>query len=200
MRYLIFFLLWPTLALAQPMSPTDFIRTNVDAVVEILTDPDHSGEEVSPEQMEKFSAMADDLFNVPELSKRALGQYWRVFNQEQRTQFQDLFVQLLKAVYMKRSITYNNEQVLFDQEIIKSETLAEVHTTLTSPELHVPIIYYLTNKSGSWKVYDIAVENVSLVKNYRSQFQSILQNKSPDELLVILEERIHKEKNNDQEG
>ena len=163
MRYILAFLLVPALALAHTMSPTDYIRGNVDAVIAILTDPAHSGETISDAQMDQISAMADDFFDVPELSKRALGQYWRTFTQDQRLEFQKIFVQLLKSVYLKRSITYNNERVIFDQEILKSEILAEVHTTLTSPELHVPVFYYLTKRSGTWKVYDIAVENVSLV-------------------------------------
>lgn len=193
MRYIFIFLLLPTLALAQSMSPTDYIRSNADAVITILTDPVHGSGPVNEAQIEQISAMADNFFDIQELSKRALGQYWRTFTQDQRKEFQKLFVQLLKSVYLKRSITYNNEKVIFAQEIMKSEILAEVHTTLTSPDLNVPVFYYLTKRSGSWKVYDIVVENVSLVKNYRSQFQSILQTKSPDQLMSILKEKINEQ-------
>jgi phospholipid transport system substrate-binding protein len=81
--------------------------------------------------------------------------------------------------------------VHYNQEIIKSDTLAEVYTTLTSPTLNVPIIYYMIRKDASWKVYDVSVENVSLVKNYRSQFRSILQNNSPDHLIATLKEKTN---------
>lgn len=79
--------------------------------------------------------------------------------------------------------------VNYNQEIIKSDTLAEVHTTVTSPSLNIPIIYYMIRKDVSWKVYDVSVENVSLIKNYRSQFRSILQNNSPDKLIATLREK-----------
>ncbi|MDP3430312.1 MAG: ABC transporter substrate-binding protein, partial [Desulfomicrobium sp.] len=75
--------------------------------------------------------------------------------------------------------------------IIKSDTLAEVYTTVTSPTLNVPIIYSMIRKDVSWKVYDVSVENVSLVKNYRSQFRSILQNNSPDHLIATLRDKTN---------
>jgi phospholipid transport system substrate-binding protein len=79
----------------------------------------------------------------------------------------------------------------YNQEIIKSDTLAEVHTTVTSPNLNIPIIYYMIRKDVSWKVYDVSVENVSLIKNYRSQFRSILQNNSPDKLIATLRDKTN---------
>ena len=106
-------------------------------------------------------------------------------------EFQKLFLELIKHAYLKKSIAYNNEVVQYNQELVKSETLAEVHTVLTSPTVNMPIIYYMIRRDDSWKVYDVSVENVSLVKNYRSQFQSILQNSSPDQLIAILREKIH---------
>lgn len=187
---LLLLLLAPGQAMAVD-TPTAYIRTNIDAVLAVLNAPELRGEEHNDERLRRIETVVDRFFDSEELSKRALGQYWRTFDDGQRQEFQGLFVELIKDVYLKKSLTYNNEVVNYIQEILKSETMAEVHTTITSPSLNIPIIYFLIRKDASWKVYDVSVENVSLVKNYRSQFQSILQQKSPADLISILKEKTN---------
>ncbi len=187
--FLLLFLL-PSAALALD-TPTSYIRANVDAVVAILSSPEYKDEATRDAQMLKIEGIVDGFFDSEELSKRSLGQYWRTFTPQQRDEFQVLFLELIKSVYLKKSVAYNGEVVAFNQEIIKSDTQAEVHTTITSPQLNIPVIYYMQRKDASWKVYDVSVENVSLVKNYRSQFQSILQKNSPDQLIAILKEKTN---------
>ncbi|MDY0226669.1 MAG: ABC transporter substrate-binding protein [Desulfomicrobium apsheronum] len=192
MRILFLFLimLLPAPAVSQD-NPTSYIRANVDKVVNILTSPEYEAETNKTEQLRQIEAVVDNFFDAEELSKRSLGQYWRIFTPEQKQEFQPLFLKLIKQVYLKKSITYNGEVVNYNQEIIKSDTLAEVHTTVTSPDLNIPIIYYMIRKDVSWKVYDVSVENVSLIKNYRSQFRSILQNNSPDKLIATLRDKTN---------
>ena len=189
-KILLLLLVLPSLALALD-TPTSYIRSNIDAVVAILTSPEFKDEATKDAQIQKIEDIVDNFFDAEELSKRALGQYWRIFSTEQREEFQPLFLELIKQVYLKKSVAYNGEVVTFNQELIKSDTQAEVQTTITSPELNIPVIYFMTRKDASWKVYDVSVENVSLVKNYRSQFQSILQKKSPQELIAILKEKTN---------
>ncbi len=191
MRILLFLLLLLSAPAQAQDNPTSYIRANVDAVVAILTSPEYEAETNKTEQLRQIEAVVDNFFDSEELSKRSLGQYWRTFTEEQKQEFQPLFLKLIKQVYLKKSITYNGEVVNYNQEIIKSDTLAEVYTTLTSPSLNMPIIYYMIRKDASWKVYDVSVENVSLVKNYRSQFRSILQNNSPDHLIATLKEKTN---------
>ncbi|SFM10507.1 phospholipid transport system substrate-binding protein [Desulfomicrobium norvegicum] len=188
--FLFIILLLPAPAVSQD-NPTSYIRANVDKVVSILTSPEYEAETNKTEQLRQIEAVVDNFFDAEELSKRSLGQYWRIFTPEQKQEFQPLFLKLIKQVYLKKSITYNDEVVNYNQEIIKSDTLAEVHTTITSPNLNIPIIYYMIRKDVSWKVYDVSVENVSLIKNYRSQFRSILQNNSPDKLIATLREKTN---------
>lgn len=192
MRILLLFLilLLPVPAVSQD-NPTSYIRANVDRVLSILTSPEYEAETDKTEQLRQIEAVVDNFFDAEELSKRSLGQYWKIFTPEQKQEFQPLFLKLIKQVYLKKSITYNGEVVNYNQEIIKSDTLAEVHTTVTSPSLNIPIIYYMIRKDVSWKVYDVSVENVSLIKNYRSQFRSILQNNSPDKLIATLREKTN---------
>jgi phospholipid transport system substrate-binding protein len=188
--FLLFILLLPATALSQD-NPTSYIRANIDKVLSILVSPEYESETNKTEQLRQIEAVVDNFFDSEELSKRSLGQYWRIFTPEQQQEFQPLFLKLIKQVYLKKSITYNGEVVNYNQEIIKSDTLAEVHTTITSPSLNIPIIYYMIRKDVSWKVYDVSVENVSLIKNYRSQFRSILQNNSPDKLIATLREKTN---------
>lgn len=192
MRILLLFLilLLPAPAVSQD-NPTSYIRANVDRVLGILTSPEYEAETDKTEQLRQIEAVVDNFFDAEELSKRSLGQYWKIFTPEQKQEFQPLFLKLIKQVYLKKSLTYNGEVVNYNQEIIKSDTLAEVHTTVTSPSLNIPIIYYMIRKDVSWKVYDVSVENVSLIKNYRSQFRSILQNNSPDKLIATLREKTN---------
>jgi phospholipid transport system substrate-binding protein len=188
--FLLIILLLPATALSQD-NPTSYIRANIDKVLNILASPEYESETNKTEQLRQIEAVVDNFFDSEELSKRSLGQYWKIFTPEQQQEFQPLFLKLIKQVYLKKSITYNGEVVNYNQEIIKSDTLAEVHTTVTSPNLNIPIIYYMIRKDVSWKVYDVSVENVSLIKNYRSQFRSILQNNSPDKLIATLREKTN---------
>jgi phospholipid transport system substrate-binding protein len=187
---LLLLLLAPSLALALD-TPTSYVRSNVDDVVAILTSPEYQDEATRDAQMKRIEKIVDGFFESEELSKRALGQYWRIFNKEQRAEFQVLFLELIKQVYLKKSVAYNGEVVVYNQEILKSDTQAEVQTTITSTDLNIPVVYYMVRRDASWKVYDVAVENVSLVKNYRSQFQSILQNNPPEKLIDILREKTN---------
>lgn len=180
----------PSLSMAEE-TPAAHIRTSVDTAVAILTSPEYQNATDADEKLQRLEAVVDNFFDSEELSKRALAQYWRTFDPRQKEEFQVLFLKLIKQVYLKKSLTYNGEVVVYNQEILKSETLAEVHTNLTSPSLNIPIIYYLIRKGVTWKVYDVSIENVSLVKNYRSQFQSMLQNSAPDQLIAILREKTN---------
>lgn len=192
MKWIAVFLLVPTLALAAAVSsPTDYIRANVDAVITILEATRGDAPETRKAQADRLSALIDDFFDPQELSRRSLGQYWRLFSPAEQAEFQALFLTLIKQVYLRKSIAYNNELVTFDKEIMKSEDLAEVFTTIVAPSARTSIIYALKKTGTSWKVYDVSVENVSFIKNYRSQFQGILQNNPPAHLISILREKTN---------
>ena len=90
---------------------------------------------------------------------------------------------------MGRLLEYKNEKVVFEKETQLTDTRTEIQTHIVTSTKEIPIYYRLILKDSRWKVYDLIIENVSLVKNYRSQFGSILKKKSPDELLEILREK-----------
>lgn len=191
MKWIALLLLVPTLALAAVSSPTDYIRATVDSVIVILQETRGDAPETRKAQADRLSALVDDFFDPEELSRRSLGQYWRLFSPAEQAEFQALFLTLIKQVYLRKSIAYNNELVTFDKEIMKSDSLAEVFTTIVAPSARTSVIYSLKKIGTSWKVYDVVVENVSFVKNYRSQFQGILQNNPPAHLISILREKTN---------
>ncbi len=191
MKWIALLLLVPTLALAAVSSPTDYIRATVDSVIVILQETRGDAPETKKAQADRLSALVDDFFDPEELSRRSLGQYWRLFSPAEQAEFQALFLTLIKQVYLRKSIAYNNEQVTFDKEIMKSDSQAEVFTTIVAPSARTSVIYSLKKIGTSWKVYDVVVENVSFVKNYRSQFQGILQNNPPAHLISILREKTN---------
>lgn len=191
MKWIALLLLVPTLALAAVSSPTDYIRATVDSVIVILQETRGDAPETRKAQADRLSALVDDFFDPEELSRRSLGQYWRLFSPAEQAEFQALFLTLIKQVYLRKSIAYNNELVTFDKEIMKSDSQAEVFTTIVAPSARTSVIYSLKKIGTSWRVYDVVVENVSFVKNYRSQFQGILQNNPPAHLISILREKTN---------
>ena len=112
---------------------------------------------------------------------------------QQQTESVGLFKELLQGVYADRLLAYSDQKVLFEKETMLKKGRAEVQSYLqTSDGKKIPLFYRLTNKSGSWKVYDVIIEGVSMVKNYRTQFRDILAKDSPDKLIEILRDKVNK--------
>ena len=132
----------------------------------------------------------DDVFDYKELSRRTLGREWRKFTPEQQTEFVRLFQQVLENVYADRVLAYTHEKIEFGKETQLKKGRTEVESyIITTDNKKVPIFYRMTNKSGEWRVYDVVIEGISMVKNYRGQFRQILSNKKPEDLLQTLREK-----------
>ena len=132
----------------------------------------------------------DDVFDYKELSRRTLGREWRKFTPEQQNEFVNLFQQVLENVYADRVLAYTHEKIEFGKETQLKKGRTEVESyIITTDNKKVPIFYRMTNKSGEWRVYDVVIEGISMVKNYRGQFRQILSNKKPEDLLQTLREK-----------
>ncbi|GAB6038924.1 ABC transporter substrate-binding protein [Fundidesulfovibrio butyratiphilus] len=163
---------------AQAGEATDTLRTAVDEVLNVLrqTRPGQPG------RTEKLSTAMHRFFDPEELAKRTLANNWRNFSPEQQQRFTAAFVSLLENTYLRRIETYTDEKVVFLDESQLAENRAEVSTKIITSSKEVPIVYRLIHKSG-WKVYDVVIEGVSLVQNYRQQFAQILSKESPAQLI-----------------
>ena len=121
-----------------------------------------------------------------------MGQQWKQFSPDQQEEFTRLFGKLLGGVYIDRIIAYKDEKVVFGKVTNLSDKTAEVQSEVVRSSKSIPIHYRMISENGEWKVYDVVIEGVSLVQNYRSQFREILTNKPPEHLLKMLREKTRK--------
>ena len=171
-------------------APLDTVQTNVNKVLDVLRDPKLKAEPAKEIKKEKLEAMYEQMFDEVELSKRSLGGNWKKLSPAQQQEFIQLYRQILGKAYVDKILSFTNEKIVFSKENILSNNQAEVQTKVITSSNEIPIFYRLILKDGTWKVYDVVVENVSLVQNYRSQFNSILAENTPDQLLEILRKKV----------
>ena len=172
--------------------PFDTVKGHVNEVLRVLRDPALQGEANKEAKQEKVEAIADEMFDYVALSRLTLGRNWRKFNSDQKKEFIQLYRSILEKAYMDRILSYTNEKVTFGKETMLSEKKAEVQTHIITKSVEIPIFYRVYLKDGKWKVYDVIIEGISLVKNYRTQFRDILANNPPEEVLEILRKKTEK--------
>jgi phospholipid transport system substrate-binding protein len=185
---LILLLIFPPFAYS--VAPSDTLKEHVNKVLEVLRDPALKGEPGRKVKKEKIRSISAEVFDFTELSKRSLGQNWNKLNADQQEEFIKLFKSLLETVYADKITSYTDERIIFKEEITLSEKTVEVPTVIVSKTSEIPINYRLLQEKGRWKVYDVVIEGVSLVNNYRTQFREILANKTPEALLDILRKKV----------
>ena len=184
------FVLFPfTLFASVPLTT---IEGHVNSVLKILRDPALKGEATKKTKKEKIRTISEKMFDFTELSKRTLGPNWKNLNTEQQKEFITLYRDILEDAYMDRIMAYKDEKVIFQKETMLTDETAEVQSSIITKTVETPINYRLILKGGEWKVYDVVIEGVSLIKNYRTQFREIMANKSPEELLKVLRKKVNK--------
>ena len=177
---------------AYAASPKETVETGVNKLLKTLGDPAFKAKS-EDERIAIIGVEIETVFDFKELSRRALGREWKKMNAGQQTEFVELFKQLLQGVYADRLLAYSDQKIIFGKETMLKKGRAEIQSYLqTSDGKKIPLFYRLTDKSGSWKVYDVIIEGVSMVKNYRTQFREILSKDSPDKLLEILRKKVDK--------
>jgi phospholipid transport system substrate-binding protein len=181
-------LLWPVCVRAA--TPLQTVESHVNRLLAVLGDRTLGGPAGEEQKKTAIRSISDSLFDFSELSRFALGAGWRKFNPQQQKTFVDLYRQLLESIYMGRLLQYKDEKVVFKKATALSETRWEVQSDIAAAGGDIPIDYRLINENGAWKVYDIIIENASLAKNYRAQFNSILAGNSPDQLLDMLRQKV----------
>jgi phospholipid transport system substrate-binding protein len=169
-------------------SPTDVVRTTINEVIRILNDDSLKAPAKLQPRRRMLEQVIAQRFDYAEMSKRALAANWTPLTNEQRDEFVDLFKAFLSDRYASKIEGYSGEQVDYLSERLDGQ-YAEVRTKLRSSKVEIPMDYRLINKAGRWYAYDIIVDGVSLVKNYRSQFTSIIRSYSYDELVHRLRNR-----------
>ena len=181
------------LFLSQPLhagAPLDTVQVNVNKVLEVLRDPALKVESAKEIKKEKLRLIYDRMFDDVELSRRTLARNWNTLNTPQRQEFVQLFRQVLEKAYVDKILSYTDEKIVFDKESMLSGNQSEVPTRIVTSSKTIPISYRMIMKDGVWKVYDVVIENVSLVQNYRTQFNDILAKDTPEQLLETLRKKV----------
>ncbi len=177
----------------EPGEPGNLVMKTIDKGLTILKDPSLSGKEKFGERKRKLWAEISPLFNFKEMSKRALGKYWKERSDEEKSEFVELFTSILKDTYIGKTDTYSGEKIVYLRER-QDDTRCKVQTTfITKAKKEISVNFSLLNNDGEWKIYDVVIEGVSLVNNYRSQFNNILIKSSYEDLVQKMEEKKGKE-------
>lgn len=182
------FLLFPFPVSAA--APLDTIRANVEQVLKVLRDPSLKAASAKEAKKKRLRVIYDEMFDAIELSRRTLARNWNKLNPEERREFVQLFREVLEKAYIDKILDYTDEKILFDREIPLAENQSEVFTRIVTAAKEIPISYRVIKRGAVWKVYDVVVENVSLVQNYRTQFSDILAKDSPGHLLDVLRKKV----------
>lgn len=166
-------------------TPSQRLRETVDQVLLVLQEPEYRNPATRAPLRAKIERQVRTVFDFEEFSARTVGKSWPSFTAEQKKRFDDAFAELLLVTYLDKIQGYNGEQVAYVGEVLSSRgDRAEVQTIVTlSDGKKVPVAYRMMLKNGQWVVYDVLIENVSLIKNYRSQFQDVLTKGTPDQLI-----------------
>ena len=171
-------------------APLDAVQANVNKVLDVLRDPKLKAESAKEIKKEKLRLIYDSMFDDVELSKRTLAKNWNNLSVAQRQEFVQLFRQVLEKAYIDKILAYTNEKIVYDRESTISGNQVEIQTRVIMASKEIPISYRVISKDGAWKVYDVVIENVSLVLNYRTQFNDILAKNKPEQLLEILRKKV----------
>lgn len=168
--------------------PMAQLRPTLTALTSILADESLHGDEHKTERRSKIMTSIKSGFDFQEMSKRILGRDWNNITPEERDHFTELMTKLLENVYVGKLEGYSGQTVGYVDERIKGKR-AQVSTFIEDEGYKIPVHYIMSLKGDKWMVYDINIEGVSLVRNYKEQFKSIIRTEKFDGLIMVLEEK-----------
>lgn len=180
-----------TAGLAAAAAPSEAVRNTVDEVIRLLSDPALKVPAQKGRILNQVKRVVDRRFDYEEMAKRTLPN-WNRLNPTQRREFVALFSELLATSYADKLAKYSGEKVAYQGDRVDGD-LAEVNTVLLRRNDRIPINYRLINKSN-WVVYDVVIEGVSLVSNYRSQFTRVISESSFEELVRRLQAKVDEQR------
>ena len=167
---------------------TEALKGTINEVLRILADPNMKKPDRAQERRKLLEKVVSDRFNYEEMAKRTLAAQWQKLNDKERAEFVNLFMKLLTNSYADKVEGYSGEQIHYLNERLEGD-YAEVRTKAKSGKAEIPLDYRLLSKGGDWRVYDVVVDGVSLVSNYRGQFAKIIRTSGYDDLVTRLREK-----------
>ena len=175
--------------LAQAGEPLEVVKTVGDGVIAILKDPKYKSPAKTKDRVERLKEIINPVFDYEEMARRTLGTHWRRRTVAEQQEFLKLFRAFLEKTYSEKVDLYQGERVVFGRETIDGD-YAEVESKVVNAKgEESPVLYRLKRTDNKWNVYDAVIENISIVNNYRSQFDRVITKSSFDGLIKMLREK-----------
>lgn len=190
---IIFGILWSLSTFSYAAQPLDILRDSIDEGMNILKDGGYEDSAQKNIQRQKLWQIVKQTFDFQEFTRLALGRNWNTFTPPQQIEFTGLFSKFVNIYYLTRlQDRYNNEEVIFVDQNLTSPTRAVVHVKVVWRNQEVPVDIKMLRRMNTWRVYDIVALGISAVKFYRGQFQELLRNESPAQVIERLKRKIQK--------
>ncbi|MEO5376684.1 MAG: ABC transporter substrate-binding protein [Magnetococcus sp. DMHC-6] len=167
------------------------IQSIVDQVIATLNNSELSKPENQQQRRDELRRVIYQQFDFEKMAQSAVGFKWQKFKPEQKKKFVELFRQILENAYLTKIERYQGEKFIFNKEVELSPELSRVDSVVyASNGQNFNISYHLYPTKEGWKIFDLTIEGVSVVANYRSQFNQILGNSTIDKLIEMLEKKV----------
>lgn len=177
---------WSFTVTVTAAEPTEQVKKTIDKVIDILNNKELKEPNKSEERRSLLRKAMEESFDYEEMAKRALSIHWHKRTPHEKKEFTSLFSELLERSYINKIESYSDEKILYTDESVESHYGLVNTRIITKRNVEVPVDYRLLKTGDQWKVYDIVIEGVSLVSNYRSQFNKIIRKDSYSELVKKL--------------
>lgn len=171
--------------IAAAAEPTDALKARIDRVLRLLDAPG--------DQRAEIRKVAEDIFDFQEMSRRALGPHWNARSPQERREFVGLFTDLLERSYLARVESGRGGKVFYTGETVSGDEATVRTRIVTQQRAEIPVDYRMQRKDGRWQIYDVNIEGISLINNYRSQFNAVIQSGS----YAALAERLRSKENDE---
>jgi phospholipid transport system substrate-binding protein len=185
------FLLIPTTV--QAGEPIILIKQTIDDVIDILSNDELKNPDKVADRRAALRSVIGERFDYEEMSKRSLALHWKKISAGEKQEFIPLFSDLLERSYVKKIESYTDEHILYTGEKIDDDYAVVKTKIITKRNVEVPIDYRLSKKNDTWRVYDVVIEGVSLINNYRNQFNKIIRKDSYQELVQRMRNKQEEE-------
>jgi phospholipid transport system substrate-binding protein len=180
-------------ALSFEEQSIEALKRGIEKGIRVLEDPFYKDASKKKDQEQSLWEITQEIFDFEEFSRRVLSSHWKAFTPRQSEEFVQVFGEFLRKFYLdKLQEKYRNERIVYFRQKMIGKSKALVEIKVLWRDLEVPVTVMMSNRSGTWKAYDVSALGVSAVKNYRAQFKWMLRSQSPAQVIELLKERIKK--------
>lgn len=170
-------------------APTDQLKVQIERVLKTLENPDLSKPDKLKERRGAVRQLANEFFDFSETAKRSLGRHWQARTPAEREEFVRLFADLLERTYIRRIEVYGGEKIIYAGDTVDGDQASVRTRIVVKAGNEIPVDYRMLKRGERWLVYDVVIEGISLISNYRSQFNKIIQTTSYQELVNKMKTR-----------